>query len=139
MNIKILISKSILILLFLLPINSYALDSLGSNIIVGKWTEIKERNECAETYEFTKGDIAYSYSGKQITESRYIISNNPTHKGFYKLRDEIIKDTGGNDCSGTNANLVGSVAKTFIYFKNNDLYICFSQSKSDCFGPLRKE
>ena len=107
--------------------------------IIGTWSF--EMNNCTETYEFLTDGTRNSTSAEEVVQAAYVISANPSDKGFYKITDKITRDNGKRDCSGSTEDMTGDVVELYVLFnqKMDQIVFCLDESLERCVGPFRKK
>lgn len=111
-----------------------------TNPLQGAWEWINIKNSCVEVYTFGIENTAHITSGKEVSNARYTISENPTNKGFYQVSLEILEDKGGQDCGESVENNTGEVYKKYVMFHpNGNHYVsCDKEDTSTCVGPFKR-
>lgn len=110
------------------------------NPLQGSWEWVNIKNSCVEVYTFGIENTAHISSGEEISNARYIISDKPTEKGFYKVTLEILEDKGGKDCGESVENNTGEIYKKFVSFHpgGNHYVSCDKEDASTCVGPFKR-
>ena len=79
-------------------------------------------------------------SGAQKAESEFVISLQPSAKGFYEWVDKIVKDNGKPDCMGSIME-VGHIATNYIRLDTTGtkFLMCEIEDFTSCIGPFVRE
>ena len=121
-----------------LPTPTLARDS--ENPLIGSWTWQPEGTNCKEVYEWRANGTGHVTSGKEISETRFKVSDTPDENGFYVFIDQVIKENRGKDCGGSTKDNTGE--KTTLYVRMNtsgdQIQICLKPLEKACFGPLMR-
>lgn len=122
----------------LLPVTAGAHDI--DNPVIGSWTWQPEGKSCTEVYDWRADGSGHVTSGKEVTESKFQVSNTPDEHGFYVFIEQIIKDNRGKDCTGSSKDDSGRKATFYIQVhpSGNMIRICARPSEDSCFGPLQR-
>jgi hypothetical protein len=103
--------------------------------ILGTW---RMDGRCAETYEFKSDGTRTGTDAAEALQSEFEISSVPSAKGFYVLKDTVVKTNAKPDCRGRLTS-VGDVRKLYIRFvEASGFLLCFSESQADCVGPFER-
>lgn len=107
--------------------------------IVGIWAFTE--NGCTETYQFFVNGTRKGFSGSEMIDAVFTISEQPMANGFYLMQDRVVKDSGGVGCSGSDQNLTGSSVKVLVKFSRDkrSLTFCSAENNKQCFGPLQRQ
>jgi hypothetical protein len=132
--------KKMFILSLLVWTTGFATASLA-NPLQGTWEWVNIKNSCVEIYTFGIENTAHITSGDEVSDARYIISDQPTTKGFYQVSLEILDDKGGKDCGESVENNTGEIYKKFVMFHpgGHQYVSCDKEDTSTCVGPFRKQ
>jgi len=107
--------------------------------LIGAWQIVTSDGSCAETYRIDRGGTSLVTSADEVAETRFVISDQPSTRGYYKWVDTLVKDNGKKDCSGqvtkaprttTNYILLNPEANRFI--------MCSAEDGHQCIGPFVK-
>jgi len=112
----------------------------ASNPLVGTWEWTNIKNGCNETYIFSTDGSSHITSGTETSTARYVLSEQPSGKGFYKVTLTIVKDHGGQDCSEEVVDNTGQEYINFLAFhpSGNQYVVCEKETIDSCIGPLKK-
>lgn len=107
---------------------------------VGKWQWTTKTSACTEIYDFRSDGSLYVQSGDERTDNTYTVTKSPDAKGFYALTSKVIRDYGGTDCAGSNADSTGDEYVQFVLFEPSmTMFIsCNQPALEKCFGPLHR-
>ena len=105
--------------------------------LIGTWRVDVPSLNCFEVYEIRPDGTTRVTSAKEIGESEFQISGQPSAKGFYKWVDKVIKNNGQPDCSG-NSVPAGDVATNFVLLRadGDQFLMCEEESTKSCLGPF---
>jgi hypothetical protein len=108
--------------------------------ILGIWLLEVPDTDCTETYHFGANGVSLVTSAEEVSQSEFSIDARPTARGFYKLRDRVVKDNGRKDCAG-NITRPGMSTVNYVRF-NRDATVfvmCEAESLQACIGPFRRK
>jgi len=105
--------------------------------MVGAWKITMPGGSCQEIYRIRSDGTTLVTSGEEVSESEFVISDQPSAKGFYKWVDTIKKDNGKTDCLGE-ITQVGQKATNYILLHptGDGFLICEEEDIDTCVGPF---
>lgn len=111
----------------------------ASHPVLGIWKLSLPDGSCSETYRFRGDGTTLVTSAEEISESVFRIPNAPSPRGFYKLDDEVVKDNGKKDCSGSITKIGSKVTHFLLFHPSGALFLmCATESLDACIGPFRR-
>lgn len=112
----------------------------ANHLLVGSWTWTRKANNCTEVYEYHVDGTSHIVSGEEQSDNSYHLSATPSPEGFYALTSTMVKDYGGKDCADSSRDDTGTTFTVYVLFSpsGDEHLVCFEQSMSRCFGPLRR-
>lgn len=112
----------------------------GDHPLIGSWTWNPEGKSCTEVYTWRSNGTGHVTSGKEVTETRFKVSDTPDEKGFYVFLDQVTKDNKGRDCGGSAKDDTGTKSTLYIQMSpdRNQIRICLKPTGDQCFGPLMR-
>lgn len=107
--------------------------------LVGKWQWKIPKNGCVETMEFFADGTRHVVSGKELSDSTYVIEAVPNSQKL-KLMVTTTRDFGGEDCGGSSDDDTGQTWSSFIEFspQKDRLLSCGTEADGVCNGPYRR-
>jgi hypothetical protein len=80
-------------------------------------------------------------SGEERSEFAWVLDPKRTDNGFHRLDATIMKDHGGNDCTGSAEDDTNRRHTVYVKFHpDGDQHIvCSRPELEQCFGPLRRQ
>jgi hypothetical protein len=107
--------------------------------LLGIWTLAIPDLNCSETYHFRGDGTTLVTSANEVSESEYVVAEQPSAKGFYKFEDRIVKDNGKQDCAGE-VMKPGTRATNFIRFHPSGarFVMCRDETMKTCIGPFER-
>ena len=108
--------------------------------IIGVWSWI-DTAQCGETYEYSPDGSGRVVSGEERSEFAWVLDPKRTDNGFHRLDATIMKDHGGNDCTGSAEDDTNRRHTVYVKFHpDGDQHIvCSRPELEQCFGPLRRQ
>ena len=108
--------------------------------LIGAWQWMRADNQCVEEYDFRPDGTVPVTSGSERTDSVYMVSPSPVEGAFYQLTIRIIKDYGGRDCAGDEADNSGQWSTVYLAFDARRLsyFLCAEPRPDRCVGPWRR-
>ena len=105
--------------------------------LTGTWQYQPRGTSCAEQYYFRSDGTMMVTSGKEVTESTYVLADNAVGAGFYGFEMQVTQTNGKSDCRG-NQTPVGQRTQTYLRFQANGerVILCKDSNLSACMGPL---
>lgn len=105
--------------------------------LTGTWQYQPRGTSCAEQYYFRSDGTVMVTSGKEVTESTYILSEKQMGAGFYPFEMQVMHTNGKSDCKG-NQTPVGQRTSTYVRFQSQGerLILCRDTNLAACMGPL---
>lgn len=105
--------------------------------LTGTWQYLPRGATCAEQYYFRSDGTVMVTSGKEVTESTYILSEKQMGAGFYPFEMQVMQTNGKADCQG-NQTPVGQRTNTYLRFQSQGerLILCRDTNLGACMGPL---
>ncbi|HEY2629762.1 MAG TPA: energy transducer TonB [Usitatibacter sp.] len=128
-----------MLLLFLLAASGCASLGTAPPTIVGKWTWNLPTNHCTEVYEFRADGWLLTDSADERTDVLYTVGP-PDANGFMALAQVIVRDHGGVDCTGSDADDTGFKHTSYARLspQGDELLLCTQLNPDRCFGPLKR-
>ncbi|MGZ5194947.1 MAG: hypothetical protein ACXWJM_07050 [Ramlibacter sp.] len=116
---------------------SYADPLRDDHPLVGTWRIDLKSVNCHEIYRIRKNGTTLVTSSEEVAESEFVMSDQPSPKGFYKWVDKITKDNGKKDCMGE-AMQLGHEATNYIRLHPSGkmFLMCEQEDMNTCIGPL---
>ena len=111
---------------------------LGTDI-VGKWQWVLPGSGCVETVEFFTNGTRHVVSGKERSDSKYVVELTPNSR-LRKLVVTTTKDYGGEDCGGSSEDDTGQTWSRFFDLspRKDQMILCAIATGDDCIGPYRR-
>lgn len=108
--------------------------------IVGVWSWT-DTAQCSETYEYLPDGSGRVVSGEERSEFAWVLDPKRTDSGFHRLDATIMKDHGGNDCTGSAEDDTNRRHTVYVKFhpEGDQHIVCFKPELEQCFGPLRRQ
>lgn len=105
--------------------------------LTGTWQYQPRGTTCAEQYYFRSDGTMMVTSGKEVTESTYVLSDKAVGSGFYPFEMRVTQTNGKSDCRG-NQTPEGQSTSTYLRFQGNGerLILCRDANLAACMGPL---
>ena len=105
--------------------------------LVGAWKLTLPNGTCHEIYRIRRNGTTLVTSADEVSESEFVISDQPSAKGFYKWVDTIKKDNGKKDCSGEIMQLGHEATNYILLHPSGDQFLmCEQEDLNTCIGPL---
>lgn len=103
----------------------------------GSWQYRPSETGCAEQYFFRSDGTLMVQSAHEISESTYVLADQPERGGFYKFETQVTQTNGRHDCQGKQTP-VGKQSSSYLRFQanGNRLILCREANLSACMGPL---
>lgn len=104
--------------------------------IIGTWKFEVPAAPCQEVYRFRSNGTTVVTSAQEVSESKFVISDQPSARGFFQLIDTVVKSNGQKDCGGQNS-AVGDKISAYVIFDPSGarFQLCEQEDVNACFGP----
>ena len=108
--------------------------------VIGTWKLDLPEVKCFEIYHLRADGTSSVTSGAETAETEFEITDNPSHRGFYKWVDKITKENGKPDCMGSVME-VGHVATAYVSFHRSGkmFLMCETEDLERCIGPFVRQ
>jgi hypothetical protein len=132
-----LLAVAAIFLLALSILSAHADPPRADHPVIGIWRINLPSLSCHEIYRVRADGTQLVTSAAEVSESTFVISDQPSDKGFYKWADKITKSNGGGDCLGR-AIPVGDESTTYVIFNpsQSQFLMCEAEDIKTCFGPF---